>query len=59
MRKPPVIAALVKNPAVPIAITLPLVKHLPVRELKVVTRDPNLPEGVRLTAKKLLDEKRR
>ncbi len=46
------------NPAVPIAIALPLVKHLPIRELKAVMRDPNLPEGLRLTAKKLLTEKR-
>ena len=59
MRKPAVIVALVKNPAVPIAITLPLVKHVAPRELKAVMRDPNLPEGVRLTAKKLLEEKRR
>ena len=58
MRKVPIVTALVKNPAVPIAIALPLVKHLSVRELKAVTRDPNLSEGVRLTAKKLLVEKR-
>jgi hypothetical protein len=58
MRKVPIVTALVKNPAVPIAIALPLVKHLAIRELKAVTRDPNLSEGVRLTAKKLLLEKR-
>jgi hypothetical protein len=57
MRKQPVIQAMVRNPAVPIAITLPLVKHLKIRELKAVVRDPNLPEGVRLTAKKFLVEK--
>ncbi|HEY7113722.1 MAG TPA: hypothetical protein VIA45_12390 [Thermoanaerobaculia bacterium] len=59
MRKQPVIVALVKNPAVPIAISLPLVKRLAPRDMKAVMRDPNLPEGVRLTAKKLLEEKRR
>ena len=58
VRKQAIIQALVRNPAVPIAITLPLVKHLNVRTLKSVMRDPNLPEGLRLTAKKLLTEKR-
>lgn len=58
VRKQPIIQALVKNPAVPIAITLPLVKHLNVRALKAVMRDPNLPEGLRLTARKLLAENR-
>ncbi len=59
IRKQAVMVALVKNPAVPIALTLPLIKHLSIRELKAVGRDPNLPEGVRLTAKKLLAEKQR
>ena len=58
MRKQAVIQAFVKNPAVPIALALPLVKMLPVRDLKQVMRDPNLPEGLRLTARKLLEEKR-
>ena len=57
IRKMPIVTALVKNPAVPIAIALPLVKHLSIRELKAVMRDPNLAEGVRLTAKKYLVEK--
>ncbi len=58
MRKLAVVQAMVKNPAVPIALSLPLVKQLPLRELKAVMRDPNLAEGVRLTARKLLEEKR-
>jgi hypothetical protein len=58
MRKQGVIQAFVRNPAVPIALALPLVKMLPARELKQVMRDPNLPEGLRLTARKLLEEKR-
>jgi len=58
MRKQAVIRAFVRNPAVPIALSLPLVKQLPVRELKSVMRDPNLPEGLRLTARKLLEDKR-
>jgi len=58
MRHPGVVQALVKNPSVPIAIALPLVKRLSYRDLKSVMRDPNLPEGIRITAKKLLVEKR-
>lgn len=58
IRKQAIMQALVKNPAVPIALTLPLVKHLNVRVLKAVMRDPNLPEGLRATARKLLGEKR-
>jgi len=58
MRHPGVVQALVKNPSVPIAIALPLVKRLTYRDLKSVMRDPNLPEGIRITAKKLLTEKR-
>jgi len=59
IRKPPIILALVKNPKVPLAITMPLVKHVPLRELRLMSRDPNLAEGLRLTAYKLLIDKRR
>ena len=58
MRQPAVILALVKNPSAPIAITLPLVKHLSIRNLKAIGKDPNLPEGIRITARKILLEKR-
>lgn len=59
MRKLAVQSALVKNPAVPLDITLPLVKLISPRDLRGVTKDPNLPEGVRLMARKLLENKRR
>jgi hypothetical protein len=59
MRRPSVMTALVKNPSVPLAITLPLVKGIPQRDLRVVTKDPNLPEGVRIMARRLLEQKRR
>jgi hypothetical protein len=59
MRRPAIVSALVKNPSVPIALTLPLVKTLPLRDLRTVTKDPNLPEGVRGTARRLLEDKRR
>lgn len=59
MRRPGIIQALVKNPAVPLAIALPLVKHLTIRDLKAVNKDPNLAEGLRVTARKLLFDKKR
>lgn len=59
IRKPPIVLALVKNPKVPIAITLPLVKHLQVRELRTIIRDPNMRDGLRISARKFLVEKRR
>jgi hypothetical protein len=59
MRRSAIISALVKNPKVNIAITLPLIKKLPDRELKAIVRDPNLPEGVRITARKLVIERRK
>ena len=54
-----VINGLVRNPKVPLALSLPLVKYLTLRELRTVQRDPNLSEGIRTTARKLLTEKRR
>ena len=46
------------NPAVPISITLPLVKFLGLRDLRNLARDRNLPEGIRMGARKVLFEKR-
>jgi hypothetical protein len=58
IRKPRIQLALVTNPAVPLSITLPLVKYLGMRDLRNIGRDRNLPEGVRLMARKMLTEKR-
>src|SRR5262249_31592104 len=58
MRKPKIQLALVNNPAVPLNITLPLIKHLNMRDLRKITLDRNLPEAVRTTARKFLNEKR-
>lgn len=58
IRKPKIQLALVGNPAVPLPITLPLIKYLGMRDLRNLSRDRNLPEGVRMTAKKILLEKR-
>jgi hypothetical protein len=59
MRKPPIIVALVKNPKVNLAITLPLIKRLHERDLKMVMRDTNLPEGIRISARKIVQERRK
>jgi hypothetical protein len=58
IKKPRIQFALVTNPAVPLSITLPLVKFLGLRDLRNIGRDRNLPEGVRLMARKVLTEKR-
>jgi hypothetical protein len=58
IKKPKIQFALVNNPAVPISITLPLIKFLGMRDLRNISRDRNLPEGVRVTAHKILLEKR-
>jgi hypothetical protein len=59
MRKPAVVVALVRNPRVPLDITLPLLKRLPVRELRAVFRDRNLAPVLRSSARRLLLLKRR
>lgn len=58
-RNPAIALALVRNPKVPLAITLPLIKTVPIRELKNLGHDPNLPDGVRITARKWLAQKRK
>jgi hypothetical protein len=57
IKKPRIQHALVTNPAVPLSITLPLVKYLGLRDLRSIGRDRNLPEGIRLAARKILLEK--
>lgn len=59
VRKANIAHALVKNPGVPIALSMPLVKMLSMRDLRGLVRDTNLPEGIRIAARKLLIEKRR
>jgi hypothetical protein len=59
MRKPAMLITLVRNPRVPINITLPLLKRLPIRDLRVVCRDRNLATVLRSTARKFMVDKRR
>jgi hypothetical protein len=49
-----VVSALVKNPRTPPVISMPLVARLNERDLKMLTLDRNLPEGVRAGARKQL-----
>jgi hypothetical protein len=59
MRKPAMVVTLVRNPRVPIDITLPLLKRLSIRDLRAVVRDRNLATVVRSTARRFLVLKRR
>lgn len=59
MRKPAMLITLVRNPRVPIDITLPLLKRLPIRDLRAVYRDRNLATVLRSTARKFMVNKRR
>jgi hypothetical protein len=49
-----VMSALVCNPKTPIAIAMPLVTRLNERDLKLVTRDRTVSDGVRAAARKFL-----
>ena len=59
IRRPLIALALVKNPKVPLTISLPLIKRLPMRELRNISRDRNLPEAVRAQGRKIYMERRR
>lgn len=50
----PVIAALVRNPKTPPGLSLSMVSRLNQRDLKQIAVDRNLPEAVRITARKYL-----
>jgi hypothetical protein len=49
-----VMSALAKNPKTPPTISMPLVSRLNERDLKSLSIDRNAPEGLRITARKLL-----
>jgi hypothetical protein len=59
IRRPLIALALVKNPKVPLTISLPLVKRLGMRDLRNIARDRNLPEAVRVQARKIYLQRRR
>ena len=49
-----VLSAIVKNPKTPPAVSLSLVPRLNERDVKQLTSDRNVPEGIRLVARKLM-----
>jgi hypothetical protein len=53
LKDPAVVRALVFNPRSPIDVSLPLIKHLKDRELKLLTIDKNVPDPVRSSATRL------
>jgi len=53
VRKYGVVLAMIKNPKVPPEVGMSLVKFLRLRDLKAVMNDRNLPEPVRIVARKL------
>jgi hypothetical protein len=54
VRKQAVAVALVKNPKTPTSISMTLLPRMTARELKMLTTDRNVPEVLRLTARKLV-----
>ena len=50
----PIVAALVGNAKTPIAIAMTLVTRLNARDLKLVARDRNVPDGVRAAARRFV-----
>jgi len=58
VRKYAVVLALIRNPKVPPEVGMRLVKFLRIRDLKATMNDRNLPEAVRVTARKLYVIKR-
>jgi hypothetical protein len=49
-----IVAALARNPKTPPALSMPLVQRLNERDLKALSIDRNVPEGVRLAARKFV-----
>jgi len=50
----PVISALTRNPKTPLAISISLVSRLNDRDLRLLSTDRNVPEGLRLQARKMV-----
>jgi hypothetical protein len=54
MRNYGTVAALARNPKTPLAISMPLITRLNDRDIKSLSVDRNVPEGVRVAARKLV-----
>lgn len=53
-----VVAALARNPKTPLAVSLPFVSRLSERDMKGLSTDRNVPEGLRIAARKMLEAAR-
>ncbi|MGE3843566.1 MAG: hypothetical protein AB7I50_18500 [Vicinamibacterales bacterium] len=53
-----VVAALARNPKTPLGVSLPLVSRLSERDMKALSTDRNVPEGLRIAARKMLEATR-
>jgi len=49
-----VVAALAKNPKTPMAVSMPMVSRLNERDLKMLSVDRNVPEALRIAARKFV-----
>ena len=58
-RRTVIAQALVKNPKVPLTITIPMIPRLSMRELRNIARDRDLPEAVRVQARRIYMQRRR
>ena len=57
MKKYALMAAIVRNPRSPIDVTLPLVLRLSQRDQTALSTDRNVPEAVRVTAKRIVQRR--
>jgi hypothetical protein len=57
-KKYPVVRALVMNPKAPLGMTLDFIKRLTLKDLEHLTKNRNVPETLRSTARKMVELKR-
>ncbi|MBW3565141.1 MAG: hypothetical protein KY459_10490 [Acidobacteria bacterium] len=59
MRKYPIMMSLIKNPKAPPGVVLPLVNRLTLRDLKGLSTDKGVPDVIRVSARRLFNQKTR
>jgi hypothetical protein len=57
MKKYSLMSAIVRNPRSPIDVTLALIPRLSQRDQTVLSADRNVPEAVRVTAKRIVQRR--
>lgn len=58
VRQPVVVRALVNNPKTPLGLSMGLLKMIPLRELENLSKNRNIPEALRNTARKWYQQRR-